>query len=712
MIVDYTDAVKIATGVRNRELCAFPVIELGYLAVVNEILLKPNWWEKLANPDIVAAWKADFLAKPPTEVESKTEENEEDGDGGKGKGADLEEGGEGTTEDESDDDKGENDQEDEDGDNDDDGDGADADDDDDDDDSDDDSDGDDDHGYRSVSGIDLATRAGADPEALWQLILDELGHIARNLLLKLPRDPDEPPAIATPVTAHGVHVADNLLPSSLLARLKSLAAPLEQECLSRGDCWHPNSDDMVLDLVHPSPYALVSGKTKASAVPNALFGDELVEIKAKEKTRSWRHEPDVSTRFQWLPSEVDVDQNGKVVIRSYINNLNPTQHSQLYSVLAACFQKMLPLFERAYGSLDTEPFHRITTATGEFMPVYSQYEWMEMEYRKVHNLAPDVDVESRDDFDAFADERWGNSEVFSGRPLKKALSLFEFKRSEAPVLRCVRKDGVKTLFEFEPGQVGPVVQGSKETDNSKGTEERTKDELARGAHCETATVSKSLKEKRLQVIFKISNILLTPEKPRYNGGHWHIEGMEHEAIMATGIIYYDMENITESRLTFRNLFEHESWSYEQSDFDHLEEIFGVPNEELNVQVPGTTTARAGRCVVFPNNYHHRVEPFELEDKTRPGFRKMMACFLIHPDAKIPSTSTVPMQQREWARDTFNRVIPDTVMPAVVKHLVLSVVNPGISRTEALELAKELGEERRVTTEKGFASMYGISLCEH
>lgn len=44
----------------------------------------------------------------------------------------------------------------------------------------------------------------------------------------------------------------------------------------------------------------------------------------------------------------------------------------------------------------------------------------------------------------------------------------------------------------------------------------------------------------------------TPEKPQYTGGSWHVEGMMNEAIISTGIYYYDEENITESALAFRS----------------------------------------------------------------------------------------------------------------------------------------------------------------
>lgn len=53
-----------------------------------------------------------------------------------------------------------------------------------------------------------------------------------------------------------------------------------------------------------------------------------------------------------------------------------------------------------------------------------------------------------------------------------------------------------------------------------------------------------LNGRKLQVIVKMASIVLTPEQPHYSGGVWHVEGMRNESIVATGIYYYSVENIT------------------------------------------------------------------------------------------------------------------------------------------------------------------------
>ncbi|KAB8227601.1 uncharacterized protein BDW43DRAFT_316654 [Aspergillus alliaceus] len=62
---------------------------------------------------------------------------------------------------------------------------------------------------------------------------------------------------------------------------------------------------------------------------------------------------------------------------------------------------------------------------------------------------------------------------------------------------------------------------------------------------------KDYKDKGLQVIVRITSIELTPEKPTYEGGSWHVEDQMNEHICATALYYFSSYNITDSRLAFR-----------------------------------------------------------------------------------------------------------------------------------------------------------------
>ena len=95
--------------------------------------------------------------------------------------------------------------------------------------------------------------------------------------------------------------------------------------------FHPGSDNRVRDLVHPSIYPLVNQ-------------EENIQVK---KTDFWSR-PYESSKFQWLPSEFSIDDNGKCIIKSYINNL-PIEEDNLYSNIANLFETVLPELEKSWA---------------------------------------------------------------------------------------------------------------------------------------------------------------------------------------------------------------------------------------------------------------------------------------------------------------------------------------------------------------------------
>lgn len=67
----------------------------------------------------------------------------------------------------------------------------------------------------------------------------------------------------------------------------------------------------------------------------------------------------------------------------------------------------------------------------------------------------------------------------------------------------------------------------------------------------------------------------TPDRPDYPGGTWHVEGMANERIIASGIYYYDCENIAESYLAFRCAVNSDDIQYEQDDEAGMKRAYGL-----------------------------------------------------------------------------------------------------------------------------------------
>ncbi|MFD7766905.1 DUF4246 domain-containing protein [Streptomyces sp. NPDC059787] len=436
-------------------------------------------------------------------------------------------------------------------------------------------------------------------EAQVRHVLDELRHYAA---LRDGRTGAEVSAV------DGVWQSDTLVDDKLRARLREAVRVLEQVPEAERD-WHPGSGGQVLDLVHPSLFCLVR---EVSGAPERAW---------LNPTNSYsKHE--FSERFQWLPTDVDVSEDGDVAFRSYVNNVHPERHRDLAAVLPEVFARFRPLWENVLTDLRRPRPLRIEA---------DPYGWYDSEPEH-----PDKSSFSDDEAYEEAIEAWEKAQD----------DWWENRRPVVPD--------------------APAFTPPEPPDDSDRVD---------------------LRGRRLQVVVKLATIHLTPDKPEYQGGSWHVEGMLNERIVSTGIYYWDSENITESRLSFRAALDDPD--YEQNDDNGMREVYGLENEDALNQVLGSASTPAGRCLAFPNILQHRVGSFRLADPTRPGHRKILAFFLVDPSETIVSTSDVPPQQ-PWS-DTSTMTLE-----------------------QAKEYREQLMHERKFFVAEHNEQLYEreFSLCEH
>lgn len=436
-------------------------------------------------------------------------------------------------------------------------------------------------------------------EAQVRYVLDELAHYAA---LRDDRTGVEVSAV------DGVWQSDTLIDDQLRSRLREAVRVLEQVPEAEKD-WHPGSDGQVLDLVHPSLFCLVR---EVSGGPERAWQNPT--------DRYSKHE--FSERFQWLPTDVDVSDEGEVTFRSYVNNVHPEHHRELAAALPDLFARMRPLLENVLTDLRHPRPLRIEA---------DPYGWYDSEPEHPDKAAYSDDeayTEALRAYERAQDDWWENR-----RPVVP----------DAPAFTA-------------PG-------------------------------LPDADARVDLRGRGLQVIVKLATIHLTPEKPEYPGGSWHVEGMMNERIVSTGIYYWDSENTTESRLSFRAALDDPE--YEQNDDNGVREVYGLENEDSLNQILGSASTPEGRCLAFPNILQHRVGPFRLADATRPGHRKILAFFLVDPSERIVSTSDVPPQQ-PWSDTTT------------------------MTLEQAKDYREELMRERKFFVDEHNEQLYEreFSLCEH
>ncbi|KAL2068784.1 hypothetical protein VTL71DRAFT_15122 [Oculimacula yallundae] len=475
----------------------------------------------------------------------------------------------------------------------------------------------------------------------------------------------------------GVVKSDVAIPDTIRNALQQQARKLESIPEVYKD-YHPGSDGKVLDLVHPSLFPLIYGTSRV--LKDSLVGlddgiqscgrGDTIPIRGEDESRnndnSGRYSypdssPQYSRNFQWLPCEVDIT-GGTARITSYINNLHPQKHQDLYAIIESMVSKTIPLWNMTLSALGESRSESWRISYG-------------LEFDPDPEDVPEEDqpkIQEGEDEDEF----WERHEAWAE----------DYRKAVPP--------------DPEPELFSP-----------KHYTERVVNLVEDYAH------------RGLQIIVKLANIELTPESPEYEGGSWHVEGQLNEHICATALYYYDNENIKPSYLSFRQQSDTEEATekhYPQGVHGWLEEIYGCENDKAAVQDVGSVACSEGRLLTFPNILQHQVQPFSLQDPTKPGHRKILALFLVDPGIRIISTANVPPQQKEWWSEEVDKQVTGSGKPwqklsAEMKDKIFKDVDEfPISMEVAKELRLQLMEERKSyapALNRQF-ERHEFSLCEH
>lgn len=433
--------------------------------------------------------------------------------------------------------------------------------------------------------------------------------------------------------------------------------PLEEEAMHTQEMhWQPGHNDTNLKVVQPALYALEYNRTKVFR-PRVVTKGNCLDLIGEgevllgpEVRKKWyeSYAIELSTRFQLLPSEVQLDSHGKAHITGYINNIHPVKHASAYREIERILDEALPLFKAAYNSVRSPPRPEGTRFPSNLQR--SQNRDFCMKVGERDEWGPPINQGCKSENYRYVDDA-------PSSPTTEEMNEW-FARTHPSVLP-------------EPFDTSEAREGFQ------------------SVHRYSNPHSWAEPGGEFQVIVSVGNILLSPEKPKYSSGSFHFEGLLNERICASALYYYDSDNITDSRLAFESkAHPHSPWLIPDSVFDSFsidrewsKELFGVTLGETACSGHqfiklGAVQTRPGRLVVFPNVLGHRVEPFELVDKTRPGHRKVVAIFLVDPKTPIISTADVPPQQRLWAEGR--------------SHLLGAAV-PGLR--VAHEIAEELIKER-------------------
>lgn len=341
--------------------------------------------------------------------------------------------------------------------------------------------------------------------------------------------------------------SDTTVSPELKAQLRIACKPLEDIPTSLKD-WHPGSDGKVLDLVHPSLFPLIYGRSRV--LPKGKVGlQDCTEYIGKgevvkppdssdiEVNRSHPRSQDIvpteywSREFQWLPCDVEFAEEGSVKIISYINNLHPAHHRLLYAVIESLISKSVPLWDRVLSSIGPRSTGRLVRQPRINM-TYPEYEYPRGVNRpKTSSTNGGRDREAEVEGHQEEIEEQGNNQAPSNGEDEEE----NYYRDDESWQLATR-----VLVKPEPGDYASWASSVAGADTTK-----------------TFNLRNDFAKNGIQVIVKLANIELTPMTPEYDGGSWHIEGQLDEHICASALYYYDSENVTENFLAFRQRVEGE-----------------------------------------------------------------------------------------------------------------------------------------------------------
>ncbi|QRD01789.1 hypothetical protein JI435_144630 [Parastagonospora nodorum SN15] len=425
--------------------------------------------------------------------------------------------------------------------------------------------------------------------------------------------------------------SDSLVTPELHAALRAAFEKLKADHEAAPD-WHPCYNDMVQDFVDPSMYPLIYGRTRAfqqecvgvedaishwagkgAVVPNA-------EHQNFEGTNSMHYgvgsgtlPPEYwSETYQWLPANVTFQPDGGVKFTSYVNNLHPGKYPNIHRVLEELIKASLPMWDQCLALAADYESREGAGRMKKRMPMVDN-----ADDENAKNWIPE---DAQECADAEVTEQQLEDLGYSP-DWSEPNRLTEYK------WKIVRK---------------PKLPEATFSDISYAPQEGTQ-------------LVERFASSGLQVIVKMVSIELTPEKPDFPVGGWHIEGQMNEHIAATSMYYLDSENIADNSLYFRMqtsayLNDDDAYQVGQDSYKWMEGVYGTGfgcGNSPCLQNYGSVVTKQGRLLAFPNVFQQRVSPFKLIDPTKPGHHRFVTLWLIDPTKRVINTANVPPQQLSW-----------------------------------------------------------------
>ncbi|KAF6834523.1 DUF1665 domain containing protein [Colletotrichum musicola] len=294
----------------------------------------------------------------------------------------------------------------------------------------------------------------------------------------------------------------------------------------------------VANLIDPDLYALINGRSRVLldkeiglnnclghiaegiTVPEVLVVDDMFRKASHVPVLPW------SPYSQLLSCEVRFPdgQNAKIV--SYVNNIHPQDHADVYPLLEKIITKAMPLWNLVYCTIYRDTMRcDVRILCDEFCRVFPGQpdDLLNMKTDMMNALIED---------DEFSDEdEWIDEEEWRRRKkLQEKLQKGQIER---------RLEEHKVVKKPEPG-----------TGKDRYRDEDSKLPTAEAVADYTTMLGGA---ERIQVIVKLMAMYLTPEHPVCElPNDTVLDGAWNDHIAATAVYFFDDENVTDAKMSFQS----------------------------------------------------------------------------------------------------------------------------------------------------------------
>ncbi|CAG7937106.1 unnamed protein product [Penicillium salamii] len=459
--------------------------------------------------------------------------------------------------------------------------------------------------HRDIIDKHVVTQWREDATAFSSLINDKTWDWCLQELQDKAREFDRDGHTVVLNTHSGVCKSDVAISSDLKSQLLNSADLLSDHAARE------KSDPAVMNLVDPSLFPLVYGRTKVICSGQPCGMDEPSWLSCSRAGHVLSETPQVdvealswpggesrhiwSSKFQWLPCEVEFTGSAgsmDVHISSYINNIHPT-NMEMYSAVEAMIsasikqwnevvvRNRLPNTPTVYNESHPREPVRIRTYGVEWKTQFP--EWAKkLPHKEDESKLSAEEYESMcAQVEAYLQQPDSNDEVCW--PYLKTKRIAEDWKVRWGLLQtALNKYACTIVFEHsDPGTaysyedwkagrtqkaiVGPphhdaVCKPDYKLDQFMQANPwlthlewiyMPKEEGDTDHEFYKVALQDEFRQQGLQVVVRIHGIELDPDTPSFAGEEWHTEGNANERIVANSIYVLDSENISEPQISFR-----------------------------------------------------------------------------------------------------------------------------------------------------------------